>query len=192
VRVKEAPGEGGGGRWGLQGWGCPAHRGASVSEVPGLQEQAPGGRWDVDSSRPGHVWVGRSSPAWRSGPPGVGAGPEEAPGAPLSPTSAPAPPRPGRVRAYVPSWDRKLVPVCSARVFAPSGRCCLHPPEFALRVLGGHGNLPRQSKQACEPAGHAKLREGTGCERNTSLCQGCLPMTPAPAPAPHNCRRRGN
>lgn len=133
------------------------------------QDQGPGaGR--TGFQRP--VWAGQSGPAWRSGPPGVGAGPAEA--------QAPGAGAPARLCSdsfCSPSWDARPVPACPPRVpGVRSPRQVQSSPGFVLGVPAGQGNVPGQGKSARERAGQAQLA-GTPCSaRDASL--GLEPLRP--------------
>lgn len=126
-------------------------------EPAGLQEQAPGGRWALDSSL--GEWVGRSGQAFQSAQFGGWApgglwhwGPRERSPAPAltplptAPLSLSLPAHTGEARGT--SQGEMHVPACWPRipgVFAikASGAGCA---RVVLGVHGGHRDLPGESK----------------------------------------------
>lgn len=142
------------------GTGPPqAHRGASVSVAAWAPGTGPRGQV---GPRFQQAWVGRSSPARHSSPPGVGAGLPEAPGSCSNTAGSPhlrtaeglrgAPKAGNLCPARLPYVHREYA----------NKRQALPSSLFVLGVHRGQENPPRKSKHTGAPAGQATLPGGAG------------------------------
>lgn len=156
---------------GLQGGGHLLHTGEPVClELPGPQEQALRGGWDLGSSRlcvGGAVWPSQEFQLAQCGGWAWGKGNcAQLPA--LTPLDAPRPSSPGQGRACMSPPGAQRVCLC---VYRASPRECM-PLMFVLGVHRGHENLPREANMSVS-------------QQDMPLLQVWQPMTARPSRPGH-------